>query len=184
MESKVGRVFNVNPNYISNPENNEFISIYRNKLDNKYYGRRSDGVDEPLGGTNGDLFVRISLTANEIKNLFTSPKDLIASPGVNKAILVTNSMCRFNFGTIPFDDSNDNGISLIIDDSDRNQAYTGFVISESTVSSFFINQNISKENTNQLVGNKKLVAKADFDSVNGDSTIDLLIYYKIVDLTI
>jgi hypothetical protein len=56
VESKIGRVFNVNPNYISNPENNEFISIYRNKLDNKYYGRRSDGVDEPLGGVSVDCF--------------------------------------------------------------------------------------------------------------------------------
>lgn len=50
MESKVGRVFNVEAKYITNPENAEFITIWRNKLDNKYYGRRSDGVDEPLGG--------------------------------------------------------------------------------------------------------------------------------------
>jgi len=50
MQSITGRVFNVESKYITNPESNEFITIWRNKLDNKYYGRRSDGVDEPLGG--------------------------------------------------------------------------------------------------------------------------------------
>jgi len=48
MQSITGRVFNVESKYITNPESNEFITIWRNKLDNKYYGRRSDGTDELL----------------------------------------------------------------------------------------------------------------------------------------
>lgn len=48
MQSITGRVFSVDPKYISDPESSEFITIFRNQLDGKYYGRRSDGTDELL----------------------------------------------------------------------------------------------------------------------------------------
>lgn len=44
-----GTVFNVEPQYIKTPVNDEFVQIYRNELDNKYYGRRASGVDELIG---------------------------------------------------------------------------------------------------------------------------------------
>ena len=53
MDFQGNRVFNVEERYISNPENDEFVTIYRNKLDNKYYGRRANGVNEPLASNVG-----------------------------------------------------------------------------------------------------------------------------------
>lgn len=50
MEFQGNRVFNVEAKYIDTPTNDEFVTIWRNKLDNKYYGRRADGTDEPIGG--------------------------------------------------------------------------------------------------------------------------------------
>jgi len=58
MDYQGNRAFNVEPKYISNPDNDEFVTIYRNKLDNKYYGRRKNGTDEPLGdGGSGSIEV-------------------------------------------------------------------------------------------------------------------------------
>ena len=48
MNYEGNRIFNVEPSYISTPESSEFVTIFRNKLDGLYYGRKSDGTDEPL----------------------------------------------------------------------------------------------------------------------------------------
>ena len=65
MDFQGNRVFNVEERYISNPENDEFVTIYRNKLDNKYYGRRANGVNEPLATTS------LAVTANAVSALIS-----------------------------------------------------------------------------------------------------------------
>jgi len=50
MQSINGRIFNIKPGYVKTPEDNEFITIFRNKDDGKYYGRKSDGSDELISG--------------------------------------------------------------------------------------------------------------------------------------
>jgi hypothetical protein len=51
MQSINGRIFNIKPGYVKTPEDNEFITIFRNKDNGKYYGRKSDGSNELIGGT-------------------------------------------------------------------------------------------------------------------------------------
>jgi len=50
MQSQASRLFNVDPSNITTPENDEFVTIFRNKLDGIYYGKRASGVIEPLIG--------------------------------------------------------------------------------------------------------------------------------------
>jgi len=64
MDYQGNRVFNVEPQYISNPENDEFVTIYRNKTDGLYYGRRKNGTDEPLY-KNVDNFKKIVMKFRE-----------------------------------------------------------------------------------------------------------------------
>lgn len=47
-------IFNIEPKYVETPVNNEFVTIWRNSLDNKYYGRKSDGTDELISGVSSD----------------------------------------------------------------------------------------------------------------------------------
>lgn len=67
MEFQGNRVFNVEGKYIDTPTNDEFVTIWRNKLDNKYYGRRANGTDELIGGSPGS---GIEVFVNQINNVF------------------------------------------------------------------------------------------------------------------
>jgi len=50
MFSQASRLFNVDSSYIENPENDEFVTIYRNKVNGNYYGRLANGTDEQING--------------------------------------------------------------------------------------------------------------------------------------
>lgn len=41
-------VYNTDPDFIDNPPTEEIIRIFRNMEDGRYYGRHSDGTDEPI----------------------------------------------------------------------------------------------------------------------------------------
>lgn len=114
MQSITGRIFNVKPSFITNPEDNEFVTIYRNKDDGKYYGRRSNGTDEEIGaGVNDKNFV-----FQQIVN--SSEWVVVHNLGKKCSVTIVDDLGNQMYAKVVYD--NDNQVSIYF-----NKSKTGFV---------------------------------------------------------
>ncbi len=133
----------------------------------------------------GDMLsIKVNLTAAQIKTLFSVPVELIPTPGAGKVIEVVSAFGKLNYNSVAFD----GGSSLLLKIDTANQPQfddMGSALHTSTANSilkFEIYASVSA-NDKQLVSDKALMAAFDnADSVNGNSTMDLYITYKIVTL--
>lgn len=153
----------------------------------KEFGILRDTLLDDLTTITSASFVKqlkVSLTATQIKTLFSQPVDLIQAPGVGKLIEVISVSSKLNFNTVGFDVVG-NVLSLTTDTATRPQFNDAGALNTSTLTTVHKLQQSTKmaQNDAQLVENKKLVAKFDSaDSVNGDGTIDLYITYQVITL--
>lgn len=105
MQYQGNRVFNVESKYIDTPQNPEFVTIWRNKLDGKYYGRKSDGTDEPINtiGPSDKNFVFNQLVPSQewvvVHNL-----------GKKCSVTIVNDLNEQMYAKVVYD--NDNQVSI------------------------------------------------------------------------
>ena len=138
-------------------------------------------------GGGGDLSVKISLTANQIKTLFSLPITAVASPGEGKIIVVTKAVFQYTSNTESFDGLG--SISIITDGASlgggaHQMGTNGSVFSwesnpGNSIGSFELNNNST---LNMFIDNAALLLSGYGDSTFGDGTVDVYISYKIIDL--
>ncbi len=134
------------------------------------------------------LFKKITLSSAEIQSLSTNPVRIINTPGPHKAIDILSVTGKYNFVSTVFTSTD-----LFI--------VTGGVSSPTNDFQFtfknFLNQTVSFSGKGQsntigfisphdetLKEDKPIFAKAKFDSAIGDGSVDLNVYYRIVNVPI
>lgn len=115
MEYQGNRVFNVEPKYIDTPTYSEFITIFRNKNDGKYYGRKSDGTDEPISDTGPS-------DKNFVFNQVIASTEWVVVHNLGKkcSVTIVNDLGEQMYAKVVYD--NDNQVSIYF-----NKLKTGFV---------------------------------------------------------
>lgn len=116
MQSINGRIFNIKPGYVKTPEDNEFITIFRNKDDGKYYGRKSDGSNELIGGPG-------SADKNFVFNQVVPQQEWVVIHNLNKrcSVTIVNDLGEQVFGLVKYD--NDNQVSIYFNSLKTGQVY-------------------------------------------------------------
>lgn len=134
-----------------------------------------------IDGESFILNTKVSLTAAQIKTINSVPISVISAPGAGKVIEIISAFLKFNYGTVTFDESIDNSLSLYTLTSSTTQFSTGNNILSRTSSTI---QTFDKDGStaNQLVENQPIYVNGGDDSTVGDSTIDLYINYRIITL--
>tara|TARA_R110000803_G_scaffold167832_1_gene231073 strand:- start:227 stop:760 length:534 start_codon:yes stop_codon:yes gene_type:complete len=142
----------------------------------KFYVANQDGVlVEPTGS--GPLSVKVSLTANQIKNLGTTPIDAVVAPGVGKYIRVLNCDAWLTWGSVMFDD---NPLTLKTEGAQDTQALDDYSL---LARNYTHNAKLSTyETVDPYVENAKLQIVGTDSVASGDSTVDVYISYQIMDL--
>lgn len=58
--------------------------------------------DKGDAGNTSVLIARVTLTTTQVLDLFTTPMQLVAAPGVTSAVQVIKSSARINYNSIPY----------------------------------------------------------------------------------
>lgn len=120
-------------------------------------------------------FVKVTLSAAEIKGIGTIPKTLVLNAGAGTLIHPTSVFARLNWNSIPFDN---NGLNI---------GFTGAGGDIFTLASF-INGTSNNLRTADMVGvsannlteNVSLSVSGTDSTATGDSTVDIYITYETV----
>lgn len=125
-------------------------------------------------------FVKVSLTAAQVKALNSVPVLAVAAPGNGFAIEVVSASASLTYGSVAFLNA---GLQIKTDTATTIQASTHSAFLPATNSIFQrIISATTSANLIQLVDNKGLYITAAADSANGDSTVDIYILYRIITL--
>ena len=139
----------------------------------------------PLAGTDGARQISVSVDFNELGNLATTPKQLIASPGVGKAIEVLSVAFKYTFNTTVYDFTsylvvcadgfvgNTDAVQSGFKESLINGASDVLIGNQSGVNLGFTGHSIV-ENTALILGTPGI------DPTQGDGNLRLNIRYRIL----
>jgi hypothetical protein len=159
---------------------------FLNVTDARLYTRAGSTIKE-IGLQNslvGTLqYATRTLTSAEILALGTTPITLIAAPGAGKAIWVKNVVTRLNFNTTAY--ATVGTMYLKINGASDVVGEIGQSILSSTVTrfgKFYIDSDFFVNNINTVVlENASLRINTSANPTAGNSTIDLLVEYQILD---
>lgn len=123
----------------------------------------------------------VTLTAAEVKNLFTVPMTIVSAV-TGKSIQVVSSNLKVNYGTVAF--ATDTSPYLYIDTADKRQAdfptaLAATVTRKVTGIPFSYIGALGATNT-QLVDNKALKITCAANPTAGDSTVTITVFYLLV----
>jgi hypothetical protein len=140
------------------------------------------GGDFQLGVTGGSSQqIKVSLTANQIKNLGTTPITAIPAQGVGTYIRVTSCDAFLNWNSVAFDG---NIIYVGADGStpyfELGSAFTN--LTSQTADSNASGQTKIGNNLNFMAKNTAIVISGTDSVATGDSTIDVYITYEVITL--
>lgn len=141
-----------------------------------------DIIDNVINYMNSNVIYNIafSLTAAQVKTLYSIPIEVIPAPGVGYAIEVITASSRLNYGSVAF---NSAGTALILQTDTAAYPQTASDTILNNTSNVFSKHLHKTSDTVQLVENKALmISIATADSTLGDSTIDTYISYRIITL--
>lgn len=161
--------------------------LFLNTADARLFTRQGSNIKE-IGLQNSLIgttqYAVKTLTSAEILTLNTNPVTLISAPGAGKFIIVKNGLARINFNTTAYA----GGTTYLYLQFNGSSNYTGQVynIIQSTITrqtTFVINRDLfTGISDNDLLANTALKVTADSNPTTGNSTIDILIEYQILDL--
>lgn len=137
------------------------------------------GLQNSLVGTY--QYATKTLTSAQILALGTAPVTLITAPGTGRAIWVKNVYTRLNFNTTAY---NTNTLYIKLDGASDNVGEMSQYLN-STVSrfgKFYIDSDYFVNTTNTVVlENQALFIKTSANPTTGNSTMDILVEYQILD---
>lgn len=126
----------------------------------------------------GVTWVKVTLTASQVRNGATTPIQIVAAPGAGKVIKFIGGFYNMRFGTVGFDACSTmyimNPTAGVTQGQDGDAS---FGVAGDVNGVFVIVQGVGNWKANEA-----LVAKMDADSSLGDSEIDIYIQYQVFDL--
>jgi len=136
---------------------------------------KSDETGLEFGNASGGGLltqVKVSLTANQIKNIGSTPIDVIAAQGAETIVNIITIVYEWEYGSVPFDN---NGIDIGTPSATPYNIIPASVLSgtaDKLNNGFVTSGGITKNEAIQLSGT---------DSVaNGDSTLNVFITYEVI----
>jgi hypothetical protein len=159
--------------------------LFLNTVDSRLFTRQGSNIkeiglqDSLIGATQ---YASITLTSAQILALNTTPITIVAAPGANKAIIVKNAWARINYNTTTYTTVD---LLLWVAGADNFQAANYGEIVASTVTriqGFSVTpNNYSLTNDKIIVENAALQVRATANPTTGNSTIDILVEYQVLD---
>jgi len=137
-----------------------------------------------LSGADSIVFLKKTLNAAQIRSLFSSPVELIAAPGVGKAIMPLYPIfLKYNYGTTQFTNAGATVISLFLGTTHYIATSTVAMIAAAANYGWQPDLNTSAKESFDPTGNTALTLSANVaDWTGGDGTLDIYINYKIITL--
>lgn len=156
--------------------------LFLNTADARLFTRQGSNIKE-IGLQNSLIgtpqFATITLTSAQILALNTTPITIVAAPGANKTIVVKSAMARLNYNTTTY-----TAADLQLISAAQPQYYLNDIIDGTfTFITSFTKQNSAVGNVTdlQFTANTALQAKTSANPTTGNSTIDILVEYQILD---
>lgn len=146
------------------------------------------GATGPIGLTGnvgpvglGYLSAKVTLTSAQILALFTTPIQIVASPGIGFALQVIQSSARLNYNTIPY---TGNTQINIINTGAGNSQYVNVGVLSSNISIIGEGYHtIGTTNVTQIIENTALNISINIGNPSaGNSTVDVYLIYRIITL--
>lgn len=144
-----------------------------------------DNLIKDIASTNssGVSTVKVSVSSSEILNLFTTPKTLIAAPGLGKVLNVLRVYYKVNFGTVAYSNPS---LSVVLGTGVVTpfQIVNGLSNVLNVTTTSFVRPAMTTTVVNADFGynNQELVLKAAAAPTSGDGTLDVYITYEVITL--
>lgn len=159
--------------------------LFLNTADARLFTRQGSNIKEiclqnSLIGTS--QFATLTLTSAQILALNTTPITLVAAPGVGKAIVVKSCWGRLNYNTTTY--SSGATIELKIAGANGYIANNQILIESSVTRISRFNEAdeyLGVSSQKNYIENAALQVRADANPTTGNSTIDLLVEYMVLD---
>lgn len=134
----------------------------------------------------GWQMIKVSLTSTQILSLFSSPVQILPSPGVNRAYqFLSNNFIRLNFNTTPY--ATNLTIAGVYDTVNKQAVMAnGFIIQapQTKTVNFLLASPASTLTVPQIVTNSPFYINVQTGNpLLGDGTLDIWITYRIIDLS-
>jgi hypothetical protein len=137
------------------------------------------GLQNSLVGT--VQYASKTLTSAQILALNTTPITVVPAPGVGKSIIINKATCRINYNTTTYTDK----VLYLKLNGSANFAAVLELFIYSTITRItkmgILSNNLSLSNDTDIIENAALVITADANPTMGNSTIDILVEYQILD---
>ena len=137
------------------------------------------GLQNSLVGT--VQYATRTLTSAEILALATTPITLIAAPGAGKAIVPSKVYCRLNYNKFNYKNIN---LFIKLNGANNDVAGGSSIIGSSLTRITQLtssNDNLNTASDLTLIENASLIAYLNLNPTVGNSTMDILIEYQILD---
>jgi len=129
----------------------------------------------------GILETKITLSASDIKTLYSSPVQVVSAPGVGKAIEVISGSIKYTKASVNY--SGGAPIQIITDTALASSNQYQLVSPNSLSSVSFFEKLIQTTSSNNMIENKALMVTNNTSNyANGDGTVTIYISYRIITL--
>ncbi len=158
--------------------------LFLNTADARLFTRQGSNIKE-IGLQNSLIgtpqFATITLTSTQILALNTTPITLVAAPGAGKAIMIKDGWARINYNSTTYSNTL---VQLKINGADEPQATISYLL-ESTVTRYIkidsAQPYLDTTSKKSILENAALQIYTSANPTTGNSTIDILVEYQILD---
>lgn len=161
--------------------------LFLNTADARLFTRQGSNIKE-IGLQNSLIgtpqYATYTLTSAQILALYTTPVTIIPAQGVGKYIVTTKIYGRINYNTTTYNGGLQ-GLKFKIVGANGDSALLGFLVTSTVtrvIPAYIYADNVGTTSDTQLLPNAGLqVSLSTATPTTGDSTIDLLVEYMVLD---